>query len=398
MTDILLKPGRERSLHRRHPWLFSGAVREIKGSPASGETVTLRAHDGQFLARAAYSPKSQIAARAWTWDDTESVDEAFIRGRLARAIGARGLVPGGAFDSAAQRLVYAESDGVPGLIVDRYGTVFVLQSLTAGAEFWKTAIVQALVDLYSPKSVYERSDVDVRGKEGLTPAAGLLAGDPIPERVEIMENGRRFLVDVQRGHKTGFYLDQRENRTLLEGFAPGRHVLNCFAYTGGFSLAALRGGALDVVSVESGAEAIALGRENLRLNGFADDRAEWVEGDVFQVLRGYRDQGRRFDLIVLDPPKFAQSAAQVEKAGRGYKDINWLAFRLLNPGGLLFTFSCSGAIDPELFQKIVAGAALDANVDAQIIRRLGQAPDHPINLHFPESEYLKGLVCRVMAP
>lgn len=392
MFTVVLKPGRDKSLRRRHPWVFSGAIRTIEGTPAPGETVAVKTHDGQFLATGAYSPHSQIAVRIWTWDRDETVDEAFMERRMARAVAGRASITA----ATAYRLVYAESDGLPGLIVDRYGDSLVLQSLSAGSEYWKATLVSALAKLVQPRGIYERSDVDVRQKEGLSLATGTVHGDTIPERVEVVESGRRYQVDVRRGHKTGFYLDQRENRDRLAGYAAGRQVLDCFAYTGGFTVAALSGGASHVTSVDSSAEAMAAGRDNVRLNGLPPERSEWIEADVFDTLRMFRDTGRRFDLIVLDPPKFAHSAGQVERAARGYKDINWLAFRLLRPGGELFTFSCSGAVGSDLFQKIVAGAALDAGVEAQVVGRLTQASDHPVMLQFPEGAYLKGLHCRLL--
>ncbi len=394
MPSVFLKPGREKSVQRRHPWIFSGAIARVEGDPQSGETVVVHASDGTPLASGAYSPQSQIAARVWTFDPTEPVDPAFLRSRLERAFAWRHS----AFNlrhSNAYRLVNAESDGLPGLIVDRYSGYLVCQFLAAGAEYWKREIVTLLADLHPYTGIYERSDVDARDKEGLPRATGVLAGSPPPDEVEIDEHECQFLVDVRQGHKTGFYLDQRENRVRVANHAPGCEVLNCFAYTGGFGVWALRGGAARLVNVEASAPALELARRNVELNGLDSAKVENVVGDVFQVLRHYRDSRRQFDLIVLDPPKFAESRSQVERAARGYKDINLLAFKLLRPGGLLFTFSCSGLVAPDLFQSVVAGAALDAGREAQILQRLGQPPDHPIALSFPEGDYLKGLVCRV---
>lgn len=394
MPSVILKPGREKSVQRHHPWIFSGAIARVEGDPQPGETVVVRAADGTPLASGAYSPQSQIAVRAWTFDPTGTVDPAFLRSRLERAFALRHS----SFNirhSNAYRLVNAESDGLPGLIVDRYGDYLVCQFLTAGAEFWKREIVTLLADLHPYTGIYERSDVEVREKEGLALATGVLAGSPPPDELEIEEYACRFVVDVRHGHKTGFYLDQRDNRVLMAEYAAGREVLNGFAYTGAFGIWALKGGAARVVNVESSASVLELARRNIELNSLDGDKVENVVGDVFQVLRYYRDARRQFDLIVLDPPKFAESRSQVERATRGYKDINLLAFKLLRPGGLLFTFSCSGLIAPDLFQSVVAGAALDAGRDAQILQRLTQAPDHPVALNFPEGEYLKGLVCRV---
>lgn len=391
MPSLILKPGREKSVLRRHPWVFSGAVQRVDEEPASGGTLDVLSSNGDFLARASYSPHSQIRARVWTFND-EPVDKDFFYRRIKSAIHARDtwhLTP----DTSAFRLIHAESDGIPGLIVDRYADVLVLQSLTAGSEYWKETIADILLEETGLQTIYERSDVDVRELEGLTPSVGTLRGSTIHSPLTIVEYGLKFLVDIEHGHKTGFYLDQRINRYRVGELARDRDVLNCFCYTGGFTVHALAGGAKSVASVDSSAEALALGRENVSLNGLPVERSEWIEADVFQMLRKFRDQNRSFDLIILDPPKFASTVAQVEKAARGYKDINLLAFKLLRPNGILVTFSCSGGVDAALFQKIVAGAALDAGVDAQIIEHLSQSPGHPVALNFPEGAYLKGLVC-----
>ncbi len=398
MPTVTLKPGREKSVLRRHPWIFSGAIASIDGQPASGDTVIVLTHDGALQGQGAFSPLSQIAVRMWSFDELP-VDADFFRRRLQQALRLRfGLLARPNLN--AMRLVNAESDGLPGVVVDRYGTFIVCQFLAAGAERWKGEIVVLLQEILGQagievSGIYERSDVDVRHKEGLAPASGVLAGEVPPATVEIDEYGCRFAVQISRGHKTGFYLDQRENRALLAEYSQGRTVLNGFAYTGGFAVWALKGGAVHVTNVEASESALELARENMRLNDLEPNRAEQVAGDVFEVFRRYRDSRQSFDLIILDPPKFAESRSQVERATRGYKDINLLAFKLLRPGGILFTFSCSGLVTPELFQMVVAGAALDAGRPVQILRRLGQASDHPVALSFPEGEYLKGLVCRV---
>ena len=389
---LVLKPGREKSLLRRHPWIFSGAIARLDGSPASGETVDLLAADGQFLARAAYSPISQIRARVWTFDPSEPVDADFFRHRIKTAIASRDTWQGSR-SSDAFRLIHAESDGLPGLIVDRYADTLVLQSLTAGSEYWKETIADLLLELTGLATIYERSDADVRELEGLPPKTGPLRGTIPQSPITITENGLKFHVNLETGHKTGFYLDQRFNRQRLRGLAEDCDVLDCFCYTGGFTLNALAGGARSVLSVDASADALALCRENVALNALPADRHTTLEGDVFQLLRKFRDEARSYDLIILDPPKFAPTAAQAEKAARGYKDINLLAFKLLRPGGILLTFSCSGGIDADLFQKIIASAALDAGVEAQIFEHLSQAPDHPVALNFPEGTYLKGLGC-----
>jgi len=394
VPEIRLKAGREKSLLRRHPWVFSGAVARIAGAPANGATVRVAGAGGDFLAWAAYSQHSQISARVWSWDERQAVGEAFLRAQLSAALEARRRLALHAH-SDSMRLVHGESDGLPGLVVDRYGACLVLQALSSGAEYWKARLADLLLELTGADSVYERSDADVRRLEGLPEQTGLLRGLPPPDRVQISENGLRLWVDIQKGHKTGFYLDQRDNRAIVRRLAEGRETLDCFCYSGGFSLSTLAGGAASVLAVDSSAEALQLAQANLALNDLAGQRYTQIQGDVFQVLRSLRDQRRSFDLLVLDPPKFAPTAAQAEQAARGYKDINLLAFKLLRPGGLLATFSCSGGIDAALFQKIVAGAALDAGVQASIVQQLHQSPDHPIALNFPEGAYLKGLVCQV---
>ena len=389
---IILKSGREKSLLRRHPWIFSGAIHHVDEEPASGGTADLLSFNGDFLARAAYSPTSQIRARVWTFDPAEKVDVDFFRRRIHAAITQRSTLNLQRLTDSF-RLVHAESDGIPGLIVDHYGDVLVLQSLTAGSEFWKETLADILLEETGLSVIYERSDADVRELEGLQPVTGFLRGHLSSVIFPVVEHGLKFNVNLQEGHKTGFYLDQRMNRLRVRELARDRDVLDCFCYTGGFTVNALAGGAKSVVSVDASADALVLGRENAALNGHQAERQEWCEGDVFQVLRKFRDEVRSFDMIILDPPKFAPTSAQAEKAARGYKDINLLAFKLLRAGGILVTFSCSGGVDAALFQRIVASAALDAGVDAQIVEHLSQAADHPVALNFPEGAYLKGLVC-----
>jgi 23S rRNA (cytosine1962-C5)-methyltransferase len=398
---ITLKADREKSLLRRHPWIFSGAVEYIDGAPASGDTVPVHDAAGNFLAWAAYNPDSQITARVWSWNEKEVIDQAFFRSRLTNALAARrdlGLLPspasGGGAGGEGVRLVHGESDGLPGLIVDQYADVLVMQLGSAGPEHWRDTLADILQELCAPVCIYERSDSDGRELEGLPKRCGVVRGT-LPEKVEVTENGLRFAVDVAAGQKTGYYLDQRDNRALTGTLAHDKDVLNCFCYTGGFSLYALRGGAKTTLSIDASEGALELARRNVELNGLDASKAEWQCADVFDALRKLRDQNRKFDLIVLDPPKFAPTAAFAEKASRAYKDINLLGFKLLRPGGLLFTYSCSGGISDDLFQKIIAGAALDAGVDAQIVKKLHAAADHPVLLSFPEGAYLKGLVLRV---
>ncbi|MBI4928035.1 MAG: class I SAM-dependent rRNA methyltransferase [Anaerolineae bacterium] len=392
MKTLTLRPGRDKSVLQGHPWIFSGAVDRVDGAPESGETVAVRSASGDFLAWAAFSPLSNIRARVWTRSQDESVDAAFFHRRLATALNMR-VAMNIRQETNAMRLVHGESDGLPGLVVDQYNRWLVVQFLSAGPERWREDIIRQLVELFQPEGIFERSDVDVRELEGLLPRTGPLAGRAPVGPVEILENEIRYQVNLVEGQKTGFYVDQRFNRSRLRAYAEGREALNCFCYTGGFSLSALAGGARSVLSIDSSVDALRQAQENARLNGMTVPETDWLEADVFTALRKLRDQARSFDLIVLDPPKFAPTAAQAERAARGYKDINLLAFKLLRPGGLLFTFSCSGGVSMDLFQKIVAGAAQDANADALVLERLYQGRDHPVSLNFPEGTYLKGLVC-----
>ena len=388
MKIIRLREGKERSLLRHHPWVFQGSIE--RGKADAGETVRVESAEGKFLCWGAFSPSSMIRVRAWTFDEAERVDHAFFKRRIARALALRARLP---IESDGVRLVHGEADGLPGLIVDRYGEVLSAQFLSAGMERWRDALSDILLTATGCTRLYERSDSGVRALEGLEPRAGWLRGDG-PTELVIREHGWRLNLDVAEGHKTGFYLDQRDNRALFARWV--RHfglqrVLNCYCYTGGFSVAALAGGAQQVVSVDSSAPALDKARANVALNGFDAARHEALDADVNAFLRQQLQAGASFDAIVLDPPKFAPTAAHAERAARAYKDINRLALKLLAPGGLLLTFSCSGGVGAELFHKIVAGAAADAGVDGAILQRLEGAPDHPTTLVFPEGEYLKGL-------
>lgn len=395
MKTITLREGKERSLLRHHPWVFQGSI--AKGGGDLGETVRVQSHDGQFLCWAAFSPSSQIRVRAWSFDEAERIDASFFARRVQAAVALRQRL---AIPSNGVRLIHGEADGLPGLIVDRYADVLSAQFLSAGTERWKGAIADALVAATGCPFVYERSDSNVRGLEGLQPVTGWLrhpdtaGADPHPTEVTIEENGWQLTLDVAEGHKTGYYLDQRDNRGLFAQLVRQlgcKTVLNCYSYTGGFSVAALAGGASQVTSVDSSGPALARATHHVALNGFDAAAHTALDADVNGTLRQFLNDGRTFDAIVLDPPKFAPSAAHAERAGRAYKDINRLAFKLLNPGGLLLTFSCSGGIGAELFHKIVAGAGLDAGVDGYLLRRLEATSDHPTTVTFPEGEYLKGL-------
>jgi 23S rRNA (cytosine1962-C5)-methyltransferase len=384
----------EKSLQRRHPWVFSGALLKEDPSAPAGGTVAVADAAGRLLGRGAYSPRSQIRIRMWSFEEEEIIGPGFFHHRLLNAIEARRRMPL-LSPCTARRLVNAESDGLPGLIVDQYEDFAVCQFLSAGAEFWKSVVVAELQRLLPVRGIYERSDADVRAKEGLPPQTGVLWGAAPPRHLEITQGSLRLLVDIANGHKTGLYLDQRENQALTARFAQGADVLNCFSYTGAFGLWALRGGAQSVTQVDASEEVLSLARGNAQLNGLKMDLCDCVHGNAFELLRRYRDERRSFDLIVLDPPKFVSSAGQMKRGCRGYKDINLLAFKLLRPGGVLMTFSCSGLVDAMLFQKIVADAAVDAGRTTRLILGLQQAADHPVALNFPEGRYLKGLVCTV---
>ena len=394
MKTIRLREGKEKSLLRRHPWVFESAI--ARGGADAGETVRVEAADGRFLAWAAFSPASRIRARAWSFDEAQRIDAAFLRERLAQAIAARAR-----FDirSDGMRLVHGEADGLPGLVVDRYGDTLVAQFGAAGTERWKKPLADALCALTGLTRLYERSDASVRGLEGLPEATGWLRGEGATE-LTIAEHDWKLTLDIATGHKTGFYLDQRDSRKLFADTVArlgSQRVLNCYCYTGGFTVAALAGMraagvAGHVTSIDSSGPALARVQAHVALNGFAADRSECLDADVNASLRRFGAEGRRFDAIVLDPPKFAPTAAHAERAARAYKDINRLALALLEPGGVLFTYSCSGGIPADLFHKIVAGAGIDAGVDGYIPQRMGGAPDHPMTINFPEGEYLKGLV------
>lgn len=392
---LFLAKGREKSLLRRHPWVFSGAVQRVEGKAHSGETIDILDSQGKWLARGAYSPESQIRARVWTFQQDEDINIDFFIRRLQQAQSWR--------DWVAQRdgldgyrLIAGESDGLPGITIDRFQNFLVLQLLSAGAEYQRPALLSALQHCYPECSIYDRSDVAVRKKEGLPLAQGPVLGDLPPELLPITEHGMKLLVDIQQGHKTGFYLDQRDSRLAARNYSAGRRVLNCFSYTGAFAVSALMGGCAQVISVDTSQAALDIARQNVELNKLDLNKAEFVRDDVFQLLRNYRTQGEKFDLIIMDPPKFVENKNQLASACRGYKDINMLALQLLNPGGILLSFSCSGLMPTDLFQKILADAAVDAGRDVQFIEQFRQATDHPVIATYPEGLYLKGFACRVM--
>ncbi|MBH2708260.1 23S rRNA m(5)C-1962 methyltransferase [Serratia sp. CC22-02] len=392
---LFLAKGREKSLLRRHPWVFSGAVQRVEGKAHSGETIDILDSQGKWLARGAYSPESQIRARVWTFQPDEEINIDFFIRRLQQAQSWRDWVAQRA-GLDGYRLIAGESDGLPGITIDRFQNFLVLQLLSAGAEYQRPALLSALQHCYPECSIYDRSDVAVRKKEGLPLAQGPVLGDLPPELLPITEHGMKLLVDIQQGHKTGFYLDQRDSRLAARNYSAGRRVLNCFSYTGAFAVSALMGGCAQVISVDTSQAALDIARQNVELNKLDLSKAEFVRDDVFQLLRNYRTQGEKFDLIIMDPPKFVENKNQLASACRGYKDINMLALQLLNPGGILLSFSCSGLMPTDLFQKILADAAVDAGRDVQFIEQFRQAADHPVIATYPEGLYLKGFACRVM--
>ena len=394
MSSVHLKSGRDKSVKRKHPWIFSGAIDHIKGNVSQGETVEVISSSGQKIGKGAYSPDSQIRIRMWTFNLDEEINSTFFQKKISAAYTLRQELFNN--QTNAYRIINAENDGLPGVIVDRYDDYLSCQFLSAGAEYWKEEIVSYLIEFIKPKSVYERSDSDVRIKEGLTPKTELLYGEEPPDQIEIIEKKLKFLVDIKNGHKTGFYLDQRDNRLLLSSFVKDKSILNCFSYTGGFSVYALQSNAEKVVNIDSSSSALELLSKNVALNNLDISRNENINDDVFKVLRKFRDEGKSFDVIILDPPKFAESVSQIQQASRGYKDINLLAIKLLNRRGTLFTFSCSGHITTDLFHKIISDAALDSKRDMRIIKQMTQSADHTVALNFPEGLYLKGLVLKTI--
>lgn len=392
--QVFLKPGREKSLLRKHPWIFSGAIQKVIGEPEPGETVAVLDGGGKQLGWGAFSGISQIRVRMWSFNPHEEINREFLHNRVFRAIQTRKALVS-LQNTNSRRLIYAENDGLPGIIADQYGDVVVLQLSSAGAYRWRSVIIDEIVRQTGCRCLFEKSDADVIQLEGLDEVVKIQYGDMHAERIMVEENGLKYFLNLQGGQKTGFYLDQRNNRLLLRSFSQDKRVLDCFSFSGGFTLNALKGGAKKVTTLDSSEAALKQAEENIRLNDKTPEKVELVLDNAFEYLRKLRDRGEQFDLIILDPPKFAPTTAQVERASRAYKDINLLAFKLLAPGGILFTFSCSGGVNMPLFHKIVADAALDAGRNAQIIQFLHQAEDHPVSTAFPEGEYLKGLVCFV---
>ncbi len=396
LPTLILKPGKEKALLRRHPWVYATGVASVRGNPQPGDTIRITDSKGNFLAWGAFSPESVLRARCWSFREDDIIDEEWISQRVSEAVQARNDLKD---RTNAIRLFYGEADRIPGLIVDQYDTQLVTQFQSAGAEKWRDVIADALVESTGLKQIYDRSDAAIRLREGLPERKEVLMGTEPAEETEIVEDGLFYGVNVKSGHKTGFYVDQRDNRLLARKLAEefrringrGLRALNCFCYTGGFSLALAKGGADKVISIDSSADALEMAKRNAARNGLENEKMEWIEANVFEYLRKLRDEGEKFDLVILDPPKFASSHHHVTKASRAYKDINMNALKILNDGGHLLTFSCSGAVDVDLFQKIAAAAVFDSKVDAWMVSRLGAGTDHPLLMTLPEGEYLKGL-------
>ena len=395
MTDVVLKKGKEKAVLHKHPWVFSGAIERVKGNAANGDIVRLLDTKGQFMAYGFYNNQSRVALRLLEWDESATINDAWWTTKIAAAVAARqSILTEGYTDTC--RLVFSESDYLPGLIVDKYAGHLSLQILTSGIENIKPLVVDILQDLLKPESIFDRSDASSREHEGMAASFGLMAGLTPPQQVEVIENGIRYGINIAEGQKSGFYCDQRDNRRILASYAKDKRVLDCFCYTGGFTLNCLQNGAKAVTAVDSSALAIETLVSNIERNGFDASKLSTQQSDVNKALRGFRDAGDMFDIVVLDPPKYAPSRSALERASRAYKDLNRLGMLLLNPGGLLATYSCSGAMDMTTFKQIIAWAALDAGKQVQFIHQFCQPADHPVSATFPEGEYLKGLLCRVL--
>ena len=394
MIEVILKKGKEKAVRHRHPWVFSGAIEKLKGKPANGEVVCLMDAKGSFLAYGFYNDQSRVAVRLLEWDESVSIDEAWYRARVAQAVQSRAHLLTDA-DTDTCRLIFSEADYLPGLIVDKYADYLSVQVLTSGIEAVMPFILDELQKQQNPKGIFDKSDTSSRAHEGLGESFGVLAGSPPPELVMVKENGIQYGINIAEGQKSGFYCDQRDNRKVLAGFVKGKAVLDCFCYTGGFTLNSLKQGAASVTSVDSSALAIETLNQNITLNKLDATKHSAIKSDVNNQLRKFRDDGDKFDVIVLDPPKYAPSRSALDRASRAYKDLNRLAMLLLNQGGLLATYSCSGAMNMETFKQVLAWAALDAGKQVQFIHQFCQPEDHPVRSSFPEGEYLKGLLCRV---
>ncbi|RWU07515.1 class I SAM-dependent rRNA methyltransferase [Pedobacter chitinilyticus] len=395
MVEIKLKKGKEKAVYQRHPWVFSGALDKVKGKPENGDVVKVLDAQGEFLAYGYYNDQSRVAVRLLEWDENVSIDEAWYEQKVNTAIDGRAHLLANEATTAC-RLIFSEADFLPGLIVDRYADFLSVQILSSGIEKAKDTIIKVLVKRLQPKGIFDRSDATARTHEGITAENGLLWGENPAEFIEVKENGIKYHINIAEGQKSGFYCDQRDNRSILASYSKGKTVLDCFSYSGGFSLNAFAQGAAEVTSVDSSALAIETLKQNMVLNQFDAAKHVAIQSDVNKQLRQFNDEGKKFDVVVLDPPKYAPSRSALDRAARAYKDLNRRGLMLLESGGLLATFSCSGAVDIETFKQIIAWAALDAGKEVQIIKQFCQPEDHPVRLSFPEGEYLKGLLLRVV--
>jgi 23S rRNA (cytosine1962-C5)-methyltransferase len=394
MIYVILKKGKEKAVLHRHPWVFSGAIEPVKGKLANGDIVRLTDTKGNFMAYGFYNDQSRVALRLLEWDEAAEVNEDWFRKKVAVAVASRSsLLVEGVTNTC--RLIFSESDYLPGLIVDKYAGHLAVQVLTSGMEKMMPVIIDELQNLLKPESIFDKSDASSRGHEGLETTNTALTNSPPPDRVEVRENGIIYNINIAEGQKSGFYCDQRDNRKIVASYAKDKNVLDCFSYTGGFTLNCLQNGVASVTAVDSSALAIETLKENIGLNKFDTGKVNSITSDVNKQLRNFRDEGETFDMVVLDPPKYAPSRSALDKASRAYKDLNRLGMLLLNPGGLLATFSCSGAMGMETFKQVLAWAALDAGKQVQFIHQFCQPEDHPVRASFPEGEYLKGLLCRV---
>ena len=395
MIDVILNKGKEKAALQRHPWIFSGAINKVQGAPLNGEVVKVLAADKSFLAYGYYNSQSRVAVRLLEWEESNTIDTDWYRHKLRQSIAARAHVLKND-DTNTCRLVFSEADYLPGLIVDKYAGFLSLQILSAGIETVKEDIITILRAELNPAGIFDKSDATARSHENLELSQGLLWGESPPEFIEVKENGVRYHINIADGQKSGFYCDQRDNREILAAYTQEKEVLDCFCYSGGFTLNSLKNGAKHVTSVDSSALAIETLKHNLGLNGFTEDQQTSIQSDVNKQLRAFKEDGKKFDVIILDPPKYAPSRSALDRAARAYKDLNRLGMLLLNPGGMMATYSCSGAVDLETFKQIIAWAALDAGKEVQIIRQFHQPEDHPVRISFPEGEYLKGLLIRVL--
>ena len=395
MIDVILKKGKEKAALQRHPWIFSGAIDKVKGAPENGEIVKVFGADKSFLAYGYYNSQSRVAVRLLEWDEETAIDKDWYQQKLRNAIASRAHVLNNE-DTNTCRLVFSEADYLPGLIIDKYADFLSLQILSAGIENVKADIIDILRAELNPTGIFDKSDANARTHENLEVSQGLLWGENPPEFIEVKENGMRYHINIADGQKSGFYCDQRDNREILAAYTKDKEVLDCFCYSGGFTLNSLKHGAKHVTSVDSSALAIETLKHNLGLNGFTEDQQTSIQSDVNKQLRAFKEEGRTFDVIILDPPKYAPSRSALDRAARAYKDLNRLGMLLLNPGGILATYSCSGAVDLETFKQITAWAALDAGKEVQVIKQFHQPEDHPVRISFPEGEYLKGLLVRVL--